>query len=166
MRSLPVVFGTEPKLEVLDNGLTVCLLDVPGTGLVSTVLLYRAGTLLEPEGREGVAHFLEHMMFKGSPRYPSGEIDRLTLSLGGDNNAFTSHDCSVYHFSFAQDRWEEALSIESDRMGALLLDPTEVATEAGVILEAAELKELLVVPWHFMGQLQRIALMAELTPPS
>lgn len=150
MSGLPAALGGEPRFEVLENGLSVCLLESPGTGLVSTVLCYRAGTLVEPRGQEGIAHFLEHMMFKSSASYGSGEIDRLTLSLGGSNNAFTSHDSTVYHFSFAKDRWEEALSIEADRMRGLELDRADVSTEAGVILEEIALHE--ADPWSALEQ--------------
>ncbi|HEX9668391.1 MAG TPA: pitrilysin family protein [Thermoanaerobaculia bacterium] len=122
-------------VERLDNGLTVCLLENRQAPLVTTALWYRAGTRDEAPGLGGTAHFLEHMMFKGSPRYGPGEIDRRTQALGGANNAFTSHDATAYYFNFAADRWGEALAIEADRMAALLLDPDEVASERQVILE-------------------------------
>jgi zinc protease len=123
------------ELERLDNGLTVCLLDNPQAPVVTSALLYRAGTRDEPAGHGGVAHFLEHMMFKGSARFGPGEIDRLTQALGGVNNAFTSHDLTAYYFNFAADRWTEALAIEADRMTTLTLDPEQVASERQVILE-------------------------------
>jgi zinc protease len=122
-------------VERLGNGLTVCLLENRQAPLVTTALWYRAGTRDETPGLGGTAHFLEHMMFKGSPRYGPGEIDRRTQALGGANNAFTSHDATAYYFNFAADRWGEALAIEADRMAALLLDPEEVASERQVILE-------------------------------
>ena len=122
-------------LERLDNGLTVCLLANPQAPVVTTALFYRAGTRDEAPGHGGTAHFLEHMMFKGTARFGPGEIDRLTQALGGANNAFTSHDSTAYHFNFAADRWTEALLIEADRMAALALDPEQVASERQVILE-------------------------------
>ncbi|MBV8202989.1 MAG: insulinase family protein, partial [Acidobacteria bacterium] len=76
-----------------------------------------------------------HMMFKGSARFGPGEIDRRTQALGGSNNAFTSHDATTYFFSFAADRWTEALAIEADRIAALTLDPRQVASERQVIRE-------------------------------
>jgi zinc protease len=123
------------ELERLDNGLTVCLLDNPQAPVVTSALFYRAGSRDEPEGHGGIAHFLEHMMFKGSSRFGPGEIDRLTQALGGVNNAFTSHDGTAYYFNFAADRWTEALAIEADRMTTLTLDPEQVASERQVILE-------------------------------
>jgi len=123
------------QLERLDNGLTVCLLANAQAPVVTSALFYRAGTRDEQPGHGGAAHFLEHMMFKGSARFGPGEIDRITQALGGVNNAFTSHDSTAYYFNFAADRWTEALAIEADRMAALALDPEHVASERQVILE-------------------------------
>jgi zinc protease len=123
------------RIGRLANGLTVCLLENRQAPVVTAALTYRAGTRDEPPRHGGVAHFLEHMMFKGSAAYGPGEIDRRTQSLGGSNNAFTSHDATTYYFSFAADRWTEALAIEADRMATLTLDPKQVASERQVILE-------------------------------
>jgi zinc protease len=133
------------RLERLDNGLTVCLLANAQAPIVTTALFYRAGTRDEPAGNGGTAHFLEHMMFKGSARFGPGEIDRLTQALGGSNNAFTSHDATTYYFNFAADRWTEALAIEADRMANLTLDPEHVASERQVILEEIAMYES--EPW-------------------
>lgn len=133
------------RRERLANGLEVCLIDNRQAPLVTSVLYYKAGTRDEPVGHGGVAHFLEHMMFKGSARYGPGEIDRRTQALGGVNNAFTSHDTTAYHFNFAADRWTEALEIEADRMAALTLNPDEVASERQVILE--EIAMYASEPW-------------------
>lgn len=119
----------------LANGLTVCVLENRQAPVVTTALCFRAGTRDEAPGHGGSAHFLEHMMFKGSARFGPGEIDRRTQALGGSNNAFTSHDSTTYYFSFAADRWTEALAIEADRMAALTLDPRQVASERQVIRE-------------------------------
>jgi zinc protease len=120
------------------------------------VLLYRVGGRDERPGASGAAHFLEHMMFKGAARYGPGEIDRRTQTLGGSNNAFTTHDLTVYYFSFAADRWTEALAIERDRMTALTLDPVEVSSERQVILE--ELAMYRDDPWDSL----ELAVQAEL----
>ncbi len=123
------------EVDRLANGLRVCRVVNAQAPLVSTALFYRVGCRDEPRGRGGLAHFLEHMMFKGSAGYGPGEIDRLTQALGGSNNAFTSHDLTAYHFTFAADRWPAALAIEADRMRGLTLDPEAVASERQVILE-------------------------------
>jgi zinc protease len=123
------------QLARLANGLTVCVLENHQAPVVTTALCYRAGTRDEPSGHGGLAHFLEHMMFKGATRFGPGEIDRRTQALGGSNNAFTSHDSTTYYFDFAADRWTEALAIEADRIAGLALDPGHVASERQVILE-------------------------------
>ncbi len=150
----PSPWGAAPRLpgeirvERLASGLTVCLLENRQAPLVTTALCYRAGTRDEPPGHGGVAHFLEHMMFKGSARYGPGEIDRRTQRLGGANNAFTTHDATTYYFQFAADRWTAALAIEADRMAALTLDPREVASERQVILEEIALYD--DEPWDYL----------------
>ncbi len=131
----PPALAGEIEVSRLESGLTLCLARNPQAPLVSTALFYRAGCRDEAPGLGGLAHFLEHMMFKGSARYGPGEIDRLTQALGGSNNAFTSHDLTAYYFTFAADRWPVALEIEADRMSALTLDPEEVASERKVIIE-------------------------------
>ncbi len=138
------------SVERLDNGLTVALVDNPQAPLISTVLCYRAGTRDEAAGHGGTAHFLEHMMFKGSARFGAGEVDRRTQELGGSNNAFTSHDATTYYFNFAADRWQLALEIEADRMAALTLDPREVESERRVILEEIAMYE--DDPWDALNQ--------------
>jgi len=134
----------------LDNGLTVCLLSNRSAPVVTTALWYRVGTRDETPAEAGAAHFLEHMMFKGSERYGPGEVDRRTQALGGSNNAFTSHDATVYHFNFAPLHWREALAIEADRMRGLTLDPDEVGSERRVILEEIAMYE--AEPWDALDQ--------------
>lgn len=129
------------QVHRLDNGLTVCQVHNPEAPVVTSALFYRAGTREESAGQGGIAHFLEHMMFKGSQRYPAGDIDLRTQALGGSNNAFTSHDMTVYYFDFAPDRWTEGLAIEADRMAGLTLDPNEVESERRVILEEIAMYE-------------------------
>jgi zinc protease len=134
----------------LANGLEVLLLEVPGAAVVATTLWYRAGARDEPGAQAGVAHFLEHMMFKGSAAYGPGQIDRRTQALGGSNNAFTSHDATVYYFKLAPRVWGEALRIEADRMAGLTLDPAEVDSERQVILEEIAMYES--DPWDALEQ--------------
>lgn len=138
------------RVEHLANGLVVAVLPERQAPLVTTALIYRAGTRDDAAGHGGTAHFLEHMMFKGSRRFGAGEIDRLTRALGGSNNAFTSHDMTLYYFTFAADRWQRALEIESDRMAGLTLDPAEVRHERQVILEEIAMYE--GEPWDALEQ--------------
>lgn len=125
----------------LDNGLEVRLVPSKQAPIVVASLWYRVGARDEPPEFTGIAHFLEHMMFKGSARFPMGAIDRLTQSLGGENNAFTSHDVTAYYFSFAVEHWRTALAIEADRMETLTLDPVEIEREREVILEEISMYE-------------------------
>ncbi len=144
-RALP-----RPRIRRLDNGLTLCVIENRQAPVVATAIVYRAGTRDEAPGLGGVAHFLEHMMFKGSKRFATGEIDRLTRALGGSNNAFTSHDSTLYYFTFAADRWQRALEVEVDRMAGLTLDPEEVASERQVIVEEIAMYE--GEPWDALDR--------------
>ena len=139
-----------PELRTLDNGLEVCVLPWRRAPVVATAFVYRAGTLDESPEHGGTAHFLEHMMFKGTARRGPGELDRVTRALGGSNNAFTSHDLTLYYFTFAADRWPTALELERDRMDGLLLDPVDVDSEREVILEELAMYE--GEPWDALDQ--------------
>jgi zinc protease len=137
----------ETKLE---NGLTVLVAERHFDPVVAVMLWYRCGARDEGEREAGVAHFLEHMMFKGSRRFGKGEVDLATTRLGGSNNAFTSADHTAYWFELASDRWEKALEIESDRMRGLLLDPAEFEAEKAVVLEELSMGE--DDPWRVLVQ--------------
>ena len=147
----PAVFDrvTAPS-RTLPNGLRVVLLPQASAESIVTVVCYRAGSRDESPDEGGLAHFLEHMMFKGSAGYGPGAIDRLTQRLGGGNNAFTSHDVSAYHFQFERSVWEQALRIEADRMRGLSLLPDEVEHEREVILE--EIRMVEDDPWDVLDQ--------------
>lgn len=134
-RSRPPALAGEIRLSTLANGLRLCRVGNTQAPIVASALFYRVGARDEDDGHGGLAHFLEHLMFKGSERYGPGEIDRRTQALGGVNNAFTSHDVTAYWFTFAADRWSEALAIERDRMRGLRLEPREIDAERRVILE-------------------------------
>ena len=134
-----------PHRWFLDNGLSILFLPVRQSRLVATVMAYRVGAADEEDEIAGIAHFLEHMMFKGSRGFGLGEIDRRTQILGGWNNAFTSHDSTAYVFGFASDRWEDALEMEADRMQGLLLDAQQVESERRVVKE--EISMYMDDPW-------------------
>ena len=138
------------EAETLDNGMSVVLLPRADAESIVTVVCYRAGSRDEGSGETGLAHFLEHMMFKGSALYPPGAIDSVTQGLGGTNNAFTSHDVSAYHFQFERRSWGEALLIEADRMRGLNLLPEEIESEREVILE--EIRMVEDDPWDVLEQ--------------
>jgi zinc protease len=140
----------------LANGLRVLLAERHFDPVVAVMTWYRVGARNEREHEAGVSHFLEHMMFKGSARFPKGAVDRITTQLGGVNNAFTSYDHTAYWFELASDRWERALEIEADRMQRLTLDGTEFAAEREVVLE--ELAMGLDDPWRSLADLVQSAI--------
>ena len=134
----------------LDNGLTILTREDHTAAIVSTMIWYRVGSRFERPGTTGISHFLEHMMFKGTQRYERGEIDSITASRGGSNNALTSSDYTAYYFSFASDRWWSALEIEADRMRNNLFDLKEFELERQVIIE--ELKMERDSPWGALSE--------------
>ncbi|MCA8970464.1 MAG: insulinase family protein [Planctomycetes bacterium] len=129
------------KRAVLDNGLRVFIVRAPELPVVSHMIWYTVGSRDERTGETGLSHFLEHMMFKGTDRYPKGSIDATTARLGGHNNAFTDHDTTAYYFNLKSDRWHEALAIEASRMRGCLLDDQEFQSEKKVVLEELSMGE-------------------------
>lgn len=127
--------SAEPERIVLENGLTVLVQERGGSRVVAILLLCRAGSLLEPPGKTGLAHLIEHMMFRGTPRYPAGRIDALTSSLGGINNAMTTSDHALYYFVVPARHWRTPLAIEADRMANCALEPGQFETERRIVLE-------------------------------
>ncbi|MFN0242280.1 MAG: M16 family metallopeptidase [Planctomycetota bacterium] len=150
--------GAKIEEHRLANGLTVILAARHLDPVVAVMLWYKVGARDEEEREAGVSHFLEHMMFKGSRRFGKGEIDRITTTLGGSNNAFTTADHTAYWFEFASDRWEKALEIEADRMRQLLLDPAEFAAEKAVVLEELAMGD--DDPWRTLTQQLQLVLFA------
>jgi zinc protease len=124
-----------PIEVTLPNGLVVLVLRRDHAPIVATTLLYGAGSLHEPDGHTGLAHLMEHMMFRGTPAYPQGEIDSLTGRLGGVNNAVTTTDYAAYYFVLPSEHWRVPLEIEADRMAACPIDVESFETERRVALE-------------------------------
>jgi zinc protease len=119
----------------LDNGLRVLLLEDRRNPIVSFQVWYRVGARDEVPGATGLAHFLEHLMFKGTPRHGPREFARLVERQGGQDNAFTTHDVTSYFVNIAADRLDLVLGLEADRMQNLLLDPREIESERRVVIE-------------------------------
>ncbi len=137
---------TEVRAHRLANGLRILLWQDRTVPLVTSMLWYGVGSRMECRGQTGIAHFLEHMMFRGTRGRPGGAIDLVTAVNGGHNNAFTSFDHTAYFFSFASDRWQVALELEADRMANLSLDEDAFETERQVILE--EIRMTRDNPWE------------------
>ena len=119
----------------LDNGLRVLLLEDHRSPIVSLQLWYRVGSRNESRGATGLAHFLEHMMFRGTPANPGGAFARIVERNGGQDNAFTSQDVTSYYVNIAADRVDIVLALEADRMQNLMLDPKVVDSEREVVTE-------------------------------
>jgi len=119
----------------LDNGLRVLLLEDPRSPIVSFQVWYRVGSRDEQRGATGIAHFLEHLMFKGTPTHGPKQFARLVEENGGQDNAFTSQDVTSYFVDIAADKLDLVIDLEADRMQNLLLDPKEIASEREVVIE-------------------------------
>lgn len=124
-----------PKTFFLDNGLQVVLIEDHRAPVVTQMIWYKAGSADEPPGKSGIAHFLEHLMFKGTRTAPPGEFSEVVTRNGGRENAFTSYDYTGYFQTVASDRLEPMMRLEADRMTNLTLTQEQVDAERLVILE-------------------------------
>ena len=136
---LPMAGGhaAEPTVlaTTLDNGLRVLLLEDHRSPIVSFQVWYRVGSRNEHRGATGIAHFLEHLMFKGTPTHGKGQFAELVERNGGQDNAFTMQDTTTYFVNIAADKLDLVLELEADRMRNLLLDPREIDSERQVVIE-------------------------------
>ncbi len=122
----------------LENGLQVILKPIHTAPVVSHWVWYRVGSRNEYPGKTGISHWVEHMMFKGTPTFPKGSIMLEINRNGGVLNGFTSRDYTAYFETLPSDRLDLAMRIESDRMANSLIDPNEVASERTVIISERE----------------------------
>jgi zinc protease len=125
----------EPTVTVLDNGLTVITQELHYAPVVASAVAYRVGARNESDGIRGISHFVEHMMFKGTPDMPKARFWQMVQRDGGWANGWTSNDMTVYFLVLPSSRLEDALSIESDRMANTLFDSAEAVSERNVIAE-------------------------------
>jgi zinc protease len=125
---------------VLSNGMKVLLVEVPKAPVATVQVWYKVGSRNEVMGRAGLSHMLEHMMFKGTAKYPKGSFSRIVRKNGGIDNAFTGQDFTAYFENLAADRVELALELEADRMQGLILDNNEFQTEREVVKEERRLR--------------------------
>jgi zinc protease len=119
----------------LDNGMQVVVIPDTRAPVVTHMVWYRVGGADEPHGSSGIAHFLEHLMFKSTEKIAIGEFSKIVARLGGQDNAFTSNDVTAYFQRIAKDRLPQVMEMEADRMVNLKLTEKEVLTERDVILE-------------------------------
>ncbi len=119
----------------LENGLEIVVVPDRRAPVVTHMVWYKVGGADEPPGKSGIAHFLEHLMFKGTDKIPAGEFSKIVARLGGQDNAFTAQDITAYFQRVAKEKLSQVMSMEADRMANLRLDEKEVLTERKVIRE-------------------------------
>jgi zinc protease len=130
----------KPETFTLSNGLAVVVVTNRRAPIVSHMVWYQVGAADEPEGKSGLAHLLEHLMFKGTASVPDGAFSRTIAANGGNDNAFTSWDYTAYFQNIAKDRLELVMQMEADRMANLVLANEQVTTERDVV--AAERSQM------------------------
>lgn len=130
---IPTLFN--PKTTMLENGMQVVVIEDHRAPIVTHMVWYKVGAADEPAGKSGIAHFLEHLMFKGTAKIGSGEFSRIVAENGGQDNAFTSQDYTAYFQNASADKLPLLMELEADRMQGLLLDDDAVGAELQVVLE-------------------------------
>lgn len=124
-----------PETATLENGLQIVVVTNRRAPVVAHMVWYKVGSMDEPSGKTGIAHFFEHLMFKSTDTLDSGEFSSLVARNGGRDNAFTSYDYTGYFQNIAADRLDLVMRMEADRMRNLRLDADEIETERQVVLE-------------------------------
>ena len=136
--SAPVFAETVSK--TLDNGLKVIVREDARAPVVVTQLWYKVGSVDEEAGKTGLSHVLEHMMFKGTPTVPSGEYSKRITAMGGELNAYTNRDETVYYQTVAKQHLPEVLQMEADRMVNLGFSNKDYVNELEVVKEERRLR--------------------------
>ena len=126
--------------HALGNGMKILVKEDHRAPVVASMVWYRAGSMDEVNGSTGVAHVLEHMMFKGTKEVAPGEFSRTIARAGGRDNAFTTKDSTVYHEQLHKSQLPLALRLEADRMANLLLSEAQFAREIKVVMEERRLR--------------------------
>jgi zinc protease len=124
----------------LDNGMDVVVIPDHRAPVVTHMVWYRNGSADDPRGKSGIAHFLEHLMFKGTHNHKQGEFSHLVAELGGQENAFTSYDYTAYFQRVAREHLGVVMDFEADRMTGLTLTDDIVAPERDVVLEERRMR--------------------------
>lgn len=130
----------DPETFTLKNGMQVVVISNHRAPVVKQMVWYKVGAADEAAGETGIAHFLEHLMFKGTKTVPQGAFSASVARNGGQENAFTSYDYTAYHQTIAKDRLEMVMRMEADRMTNLVITPEQVAPERQVVLEERRMR--------------------------
>jgi zinc protease len=129
------VTSDPPASFTLGNGLQVLVIPDHRTPVVTQMIWYKVGSADETPGKSGLAHFLEHLMFKGTAKHPAGEFSQTVLRIGGNENAFTSTDYTGYFQRVPREQLPRMMEFEADRMTGLILKDENVLPERDVVLE-------------------------------
>ena len=129
------VTSDPPASFTLPNGLQVVVIPDHRTPVVTEMIWYKVGSADETPGKSGLAHFLEHLMFKGTAKHPAGEFSQTVLRIGGNENAFTSVDYTGYFQRVPREQLAKMMEFEADRMTGLILKDENVLPERDVVLE-------------------------------
>ncbi len=129
------VTSEPPATFTLGNGLRVVVIPDNRTPVVTQMIWYKVGSADETPGKSGLAHFLEHLMFKGTSKHPAGEFSQTVLRIGGNENAFTSTDYTGYFQRVPREQLARMMEFEADRMTGLILKDENVLPERDVVLE-------------------------------
>src|SRR5215468_2153149 len=124
-----------PATFTLPNGMQVVVIPDHRTPVVTHMIWYKVGSADETPGKSGLAHFLEHLMFKGTAKHPAGEFSQTVLQVGGNENAFTSTDYTGYFQRVPREQLGRMMEFEADRMTGLILKDENVLPERDVVLE-------------------------------
>jgi zinc protease len=125
----------EPITTTLKNGMQVVVVEDNRAPVITHMVWYKIGAADEVSGKSGVAHFLEHLMFKGTKKIPSGDFSKIVAKNGGQDNAFTSQDYTAYFQNASADKLPLLMELEADRMQGLVLSEEAVGAELKVVLE-------------------------------
>jgi zinc protease len=137
---LGIPLHTPIQTARLANGLDIVLIPDRRAPVVTHMVWYRNGSADDPVGKSGIAHFLEHLMFKGTKKYPEGAFSRIIAGLGGQENAFTSLDYTAYFQRVPREHLRTVMDYEADRMHGLAFEEAVVAPERDVVLEERRMR--------------------------
>ncbi len=151
------IFPYKYTKKVLPNGLTIFMIPMESPGLLAYYSVVRTGSRDEVEqGKSGFAHFFEHMMFRGTKKYPGSVYDSVITSIGADANAYTTDDYTAYHLNFAKEDLETVIEMESDRFQNLYYEKPAFQTEAGAVY--GEYRKNITSPFEMLNEkLQDVA---------
>jgi zinc protease len=145
------IFPYKYHIETLPNGLKIIMVPMESPGLIAYYSVVRTGSRDEVEpGKSGFAHFFEHIMFRGTKKYPGPVYDSLITSIGANANAYTTDDYTAYHLNFAKEDLERVIELEGDRFQNLYYEKPDFQTEAGAIY--GEYRKSITSPFSVLNE--------------